>query len=383
MGKNGFRKKCGLASPPRSNGSAVTILVDARPLTDPVAGGVTRVAEGLLPALVATMPEHRFVFATTGASRRALNDQRISITRHLFLPNKCVSLLTWLGVTSFDRLIMRERPDALLLPNIGFIGRPNVPYALIVHDLSFVIEPLWYARKARWWHKAVHASRLICEATLLIAVSERTKQDVIERLGVAPEKIVVIPLGLDVHVAQTKSQPSSWIIPRMKRSVLALGGSHPRKNIRCIIETIRALRKEPGYHDLGLVLTGTHRDKTYPSFVTALQRPSNNALASLMQEAAAFLYPSWYEGYGLPLHEAARFGTPCIASASSCFPETAPTGTLLCSPAKPHEWVTALRMVLAAPDRFCTRTTLGNWETAAAVVAQALKTKMGAGIAPS
>lgn len=217
---------------------------------------------------------------------------------------------------------------------------------LLVHDISFLIEPRWFKLRGRIWHHAVHARRLIKEAKHLFAVSERTKQDLITQVSIPAERITVIPIGLD-HV-----EPFAKLPPTLegKRFVLAMGYGNPRKNAGCAIAAVDALRRSAKFSDVSLILIG--RD---------LKRPSDAAVITLMKHASAFLYPSWYEGFGIPLHEAARFGTPCIASTASVLPETAPQGTLFASPAKPHEWTKALEIILHTPGEHRTSTTLGDW----------------------
>jgi glycosyltransferase involved in cell wall biosynthesis len=105
-----------------------------------------------------------------------------------------------------------------------------------------------------------------------------------------------------------------------------------------------------------------------------LGHPNDEALAALMKNASVFLYPSWYEGFGLPLHEAARFGTPCIASTSGALPETAPQGTLFAPPTKPHLWVVAIQRVLHEPAKHRTQTALTNWQQATSLMATVLRT---------
>lgn len=363
----------------------MTILVDARPLVDPAAGGVTRVAAGLLPALVRAMPDTKFLFATTGLHRPALPLTKGEVEGvHLPLPNKLWSLISFLGLASFDQLATKHKPDILLLPNLGFVGRPRIPYAIIVHDISFLIEPRWFSRKARWWHNAVRAKRLIKDARWIFAVSERTKQDLIERLDIDPEKIRVIPIGLDAGTGGvTPPLPPTL---ENKRFVLALGAKDPRKNASCAIAAVETLQKDPRFTDVVLVLVGAPlagarsdgtslRDGagTRPAPTIFFGRPSDDALAALMRHASAFLYPSWYEGFGLPLHEAARFGTPCIASTAGALPETAPNGTLFASPAKPHHWVIALETILHHPEHHRTSTSLGDWTEAAEIVKQTVE----------
>lgn len=338
------------------------ILVDARPLADPLNGGVTRVAAGLIPAIIKAMPEAEFLFGTTGIKKPAMMDPH----KHVTIPNKLFSALTVSGIASFDQ-ILDSRTDLLFLLNIGFVGRPKVPYALVIHDVSFLIEPQWFCRKARWWHKAVHARRLIKEAAWLFAVSECTKQDVTDRLDISPDRITVIPLGL--HPLQATNHQ----IPTLPHSsyFLALGASDPRKNIGCAIEAVRLLRQDPRFSHVSMVCAGS--SSSTPDFCIPLHRPSDHALANLMKNAAAFLYPSWYEGYGLPLHEAAYFGTPCIASTAGALPETAPTGTLFAPPFKPHLWTLAIKMILDDPTNFRTSTMLAPWDKAGEIMAREMR----------
>ncbi len=350
----------------------MTILLDARPLVDPRDGGVTRVAEGLIPAMIRAMPEARFILVTTGIKKdnrlRVTGDSELANARrkHIRIPNKLFSALTFFDFTSLDRMA-GVKADFLFLPNIGFVGKPRIPYALVVHDVSFLIEPRWFPRKARWWHKAVRAKRLIRGAACLFAVSERTKQDVVNMLGIPPNRITVIPLGLPPLLAYSPTRLLD------SHYLLALGANDPRKNIGCAIEAVRVLRKDPRFANITLVCTCNPPptrllDYSTTRLVTFLRRPSRSTLDELMKNAAAFLYPSWYEGYGLPLHEAARHGTPCVASTAGALPETAPQGTLFALPAKPHEWTTAIKMILENPQAHRTTTTLGSWDTAGEIV---------------
>ncbi len=334
----------------------MNILVDARPLCDPSPGGVTRVAAGLLPALIAAMPQDRFVLATTGLHRPTLTK---APAEHLRIPNKLWSILCFLGFVSFDR-VFGTNPDLLLLPNIGFVGNPEHPYALVVHDVSFLIEPRWFSFKARMWHHAVRAKQLIKNATYLFAVSATTKNDLMRLLRIPAERITVIPLA----TSEPEQARSNVFLPPTlegKRYVVALGGNDPRKNTGCAERAVAALKKNPSFSDVTLIIVG--RD---------LNRPSDEALATLMKHASALLYPSWYEGYGLPLHEAAHFGTPCIASTAGALPETAPTGTIFVPPGKPHLWTEALEQVLSEPGAYRTESKNAAWDAAARLISSVI-----------
>ena len=346
------------------------ILVDARPLIDASSGGVRRVGIGLIQALIKNNPDWEFVLATTGRKKKDLPFLLPKNARHEHLPypNKLISLFCLSGLVSFDQLFSKERIDRLFLCNLGFFGRPKVPYLLLVHDISFLIEPKWFSKKARLWHKAVRAKKSISGAQHLFAVSERTRQDLMEYCAIPPSHITHIELGTSVLSELTKKQVEG-------RYVLALGGNDLRKNAGCAIEAVNALRSLSEFQDVRLVLIGGNpvfdmQDKQEGRVIYL--RPSDAELASLYKYASAFLYPSWYEGFGLPLHEAAQFGTPCIAATAGALPETAPKGTLFALPSKPQFWQSALEMILKSPNEFFTQTQQKSWDASAQTIQKTL-----------
>lgn len=313
------------------------ILVDARPLQDERSGGVRRLAEGLLPALQSSGKDLQWIIATSGSKRSPIS------TSHAPLPNKILSALFISGLSSFDRHFEMQSPDLALFFNLGFTGPMKLPYMLVVHDLSFLIEPQWFAPRARLWHKLVAPKRMVKNARHLFAVSESAKRDLMSLLDIPENKIDVIPLGIDVLPAP---KPPAVLPP--EKFVLIIGQGDPRKNVGAAIEAAKQ-------NHIHAVVTGK-----------AGSDSTNDAeLAWLYQHAACFMYPSWYEGYGIPLHEAASFGTPIIASTASPLPETAPMGTVFAAPEKPHHWSQALSQILADPGHFRTQSEPRSWQPAA------------------
>ena len=141
------------------------------------------------------------------------------------------------------------------------------------------------------------------------------------------------------------------------------------------MRAVEDLRREKDFSDLELILVGAGLvppPLVDGSWVHHIQRPSDSELAALYSNASAFLYPSWYEGYGLPLHEAAAFGTPRIASTAGALPETAPPGTLFADPAKPHHWAEALKMALSMPKPPMITSDPEAWSRAAAILSNTL-----------
>lgn len=328
-------------------------LIDARPLIDPAQGGVTRVARGIVEAYARSYPTDDIICFTTGARKPMLPTELSCLPHvrhlHLGLPNKIWSTLSMFKLVSMATATERRvgKIDAIFLPNVGFVGDlKHRGYTLLIHDLSFLIEPRWFTRWQRIWHRAVRAQELITHAKTIFSVSETTKRDAIRILGIPEEKIRVIPPGSTPINRIIPTKAGLKIIPN--KYILALGSGAARKNTPTAIEAVRALRQEPGFEDIELILTGASPRNPAP-WIHAMTRPTDQELAELYAHARAFLYPSWYEGYGLPLHEAMSHGTPCIASTSGVLPESAPKGTIFAHPAKPHQWVDALKIALSRP----------------------------------
>lgn len=334
------------------------LLADARPLLDRSSGGVRRVTEGLMKALRETAAGHQLILASTGTQ----TDKPGHTHRHL--PNKLVNACALAGV-SYDRWF-ETKADWMFFPNIAWTGTPRLPYAVLVHDLSFLIEPRWFNFKSRAWHKLARPITFLKKAEVLFAVSQQTKNDLITIVGIDPERITVIPIGIeplppDASDASDSTDASLLSPPYL----LALGLGNPRKNTDCAIQAWRIARKT--FPELKLVLIGTGELAPEPG-IEVRPSPTDAELSNLMQHATAFLYPSWYEGFGLPLHEAAFFGTPCIASTAGSLPETAPAGTLFAPPHKPHLWAEGILAILKHKTHFQTQTQPKNWTEAAKMI---------------
>lgn len=340
------------------------VLIDARPTIG--LGGVSRVARWLIANQAERFPNDEFILVTTGFTAPTLHqDLHIKNCRHvhLHIPNKLWSLLCLIRGASLDHEIEKRvgTIDRVLLPNLGFVGTIKKPYTLLLHDLSFLIEPRWFSFKVHLWHHAVRARHLIQHANELLSVSETTKQDATRLLDIPPERISVISLKPMLSIypnghpelaersrLNSEQGPStSFRATQNDRYILMLGGDDPRKNVSTGIEAIRFLKKDPVWKSLKAIIVTQTPTPTTEDWLQYITCPSDQELAELYQHAAVFLYPSWYEGYGLPLHEATAHGTPCIASTAGAPPETAPPHTIFADPAKPHHWMMAIQLCLA------------------------------------
>lgn len=333
--------------------SMPTILIDARSIADTKGGGVSRAASYWLSDITSRQAA-RYVCVTTG--RRPSAKVQNFCTKHNFeyhhfkIPNKLWTLLTLFNLTSLQRYGLKKlgEIDAILLPNIGFTGPLTVPYYLLLHDCSFAIEPRWFKWKMRLWHRLLPVNKLIKKAERLYCVSEQTQKDARRLYNLKPE-ILFLASPMKHSLNESNPKKPAWLPATTERFVLLLGGSDPRKNIYTALKAVSLYNIHQPDRSLIPVVLG---DKPHNLFgdcplpsVIAPHHITDDELIYLYKHAQALLYPSWYEGYGLPLQEIQFYNKPCIASTAGALPETAPPGTIFCHPAKPHEWLMALNLL--------------------------------------
>lgn len=337
--------------------SMPTILIDARSMADPKGGGVSRAATYWLNDIT-DRRENRYICVTTGLHpsekiKKFCADNNFEY-HHIRLPNKLWTLLTLVNLTSLQKYGLKKfgTIDLILLPNIGFAGRLTVPYYLLLHDCSFAIEPRWFRWKMRLWHKLLPINSLIQRAERLYCVSEQTQKDASRLYNQKSEKFCLTsPMHQPIKIKNDQEKKPAWMPATAERFILLMGGSDPRKNIHTALKAISIYNiNHPNKLLVPVVLGGkphcTLAECSIPS-VVAPHHITDDELIYLYKHAQALLYPSWYEGYGLPLHEIQQFNKVCLASTAGALPETAPPGTIFCHPAKPHEWLMALNLLEA------------------------------------
>ncbi len=221
------------------------------------------------------------------------------------------------------RLARRERLDLLHCPTFrGPLAPPACPLVVTVHDLAVLRHPetfnLWTRLVSR-----LCVSRVARAARLVIAVSEHTKRELVELLGMPGEKIRVVPNGVSGTFSPDGPAESGDY-------VLAVGTLEPRKNLERLAAATRRLGVElrvAGAAGWGHVELGDG--------VRRLGRVSDDELARLYRGARCLAYPSIYEGFGIPIVEAMASGTPVVTSRGGATEEVAGGAAVLVDPLDP------------------------------------------------
>ncbi len=297
------------------------------------------------------------------------------------------NLVTELGVLDHDsQYVLLTRPDdaataAAAGPNFQAMVETSRPYSIgeqwripraaararatLLHEPHYVLPPLIRCPTVVTIHDCIHLRfpeylpsraafayahtmiRLAArKADRVLTVSDASKRDILHYTGVAPEKVVVVHNGLDARFATV---PDADAVDRVRQRfqldhpfVLYVGNIKPHKNLERLIAAFASMRAD-GPDGLKLVVIGDETSK-HPGLRQAVHRHRLDkhvrffgfqpaaTLVTFYRLARAFVFPSLYEGFGLPPLEAMANGTPVVTSNVSSLPEVAGNAALLVDP---------------------------------------------------
>ncbi|HEV8462321.1 MAG TPA: glycosyltransferase family 1 protein [Gaiellaceae bacterium] len=216
------------------------------------------------------------------------------------------------------------------------------PSVVTLHDVQHLDLPRMFPRSELLfrrvaWHRSVrHADRVI-------VISEFVRERAVAKLGLDRNRIRVVPQGLDhARLTPGTGEREPFVLYPARR--------WPHKNHARLFESFALVRAERP--DLRLVLTGGGDFSDAPDGVDVRGHVSTEELTSLMQTASALVFPSLYEGFGLPPLEAMACGCPVAASNAAALPEVTAGAARLFDPNDPRAIAEAVLDVLDAPDQW-------------------------------
>lgn len=282
-------------------------------------------------------------------------------------PNKILNFCLFFKIIKLDKFIYRKiknkniKIDYFFLPNINFINfSKNIKYILTIHDLSFVFMPYFFCLKRRLWHKILNPKKKCQRAYKIICPSENTKQDLVEVYKIKAEKILVNYLGIAQDFENSFKKDNLEKIKKKyglpENFILFLGTIEPRKNISSLIDAfIKGNFYKKGYSLILAGCLGWKNKKIFQEIKNAsgvkyIAYVDSQDKKNLYNLAKIFVYPSFYEGFGLPVLEAMRSKSAIVTSNNSSLPELVNDSAFLVNPNNIDEIKNAMQFFLENPD---------------------------------
>ncbi|TSA25464.1 MAG: glycosyltransferase family 1 protein [Bacteroidetes bacterium] len=302
-------------------------------------------------------PEHRFYFIfDRNFSEEFLFSDNITPliqfppARHPFL------YYTWFEY-SLPSLLNRLKPDLFLSPD-GFLSLRYKGRSMnVIHDLNFEHYPEDLPLLTRWYYRH-YFPKYAHKAMRIATVSEFSRQDIVEQYRVSPDKIDIVYDGAnEVFKPLTEEEKvmARQFYTEGKPYFLFIGALHPRKNLSNLFRAFDLFKKS-NPSDVQLVIVGARKwwtpdiDSAYQQMnfshdVSFTGRLQTENLRYLLGAATALTYVSYFEGFGIPIIEAYRCGTPVITSNVTSMPEIAGDGAILVDPFDPDSIAMAMYKV--------------------------------------
>lgn len=366
------------------------------PVLDERPAGVGVYIEEICSRIIALNPDAVVYTGTPTASRTWLapaevrsfgSSGLISIPRATGLRRRARRLYWLVGPGPHE--LERDGVDVLFSPVQEGPLWGRVPSVVVMHDLTALKVPEAYGRGtvAQTRHLL---PLMLRRCARVVAVSQNTRRDLLESFGLPPDRVTVVGEGYDRLVFRPRSAPE--VRAAMTRHMISgryllYAGTFSRhKNLGMLARVLGDLPE-----DVSLVLVGRKDAGAFSEFEAEARRAGTRArivtagyvsrddLASLMSGAAAFVYPSRYEGFGLAPLEAMACGAPVVASAVASLPEVVGQGGVLVSEGTDEAWRTALVKSLshdrgAAQAAAIAQAARFDWDEAAGSLSDLLRT---------
>jgi glycosyltransferase involved in cell wall biosynthesis len=283
------------------------------------------------------------------------------------------------------RMLRRDRPDLLHVQYTAPLLCP-VPVVASVHDVSFLEHPEYFTR-SRAWQLRCTVKRTVRNAVRVFTASEFSKSSIVRAYGLDPDKVLVTPYAVSPSFHTMSRQTARrWTASMYGFTfpfILSVGDLQPRKNYCSLIKAFQELVAAFPHLGHHLVLVG--KETWFSDTVRAAARMSgvgdrihftgfveDEDLLRLYGACEMFVYPSYYEGFGIPILEAMACGRAVACSNTSAMPEVADSAALLFDPYSVPEIVRAMRDLLLDSELRMRmerlgshRATLFSWEQTA------------------
>ncbi len=341
------------------------IFVDIRSLDTPIRSGIPEYTSALTAALLADKGNEYILFANS--FRKNLEN--------LPFKNQCAAWINWkipnriLDATNFilkrPRIDLAVKADVYFSPHFNSLSfKEPRRHVITIHDVSFAYFPEFFPRRKNLWHAEQGWRKQVKEAGRVITVSDATRENILDLFHLPEEKVVRVYPGLKKNCRPLPKNAPALAAFREERHLQApfflyVGTLEPRKNIIGLVRAFNIVKAKPANRDLRLVVAGAPgwlydkifkeiKASPYSNDIVVWGPATEEEILNLYNLATAFVYPSFFEGFGFPPLEAQKCGCPVVASNRSSLPEVLGSSALLADPYRLEEL--ALAMESAATD---------------------------------
>ena len=335
------------------------IVIDCREWNARSGAGISHYIEGMVKALLKQKTQHYFsLFFSENMFLIASQIFAKDTQANCYFVKKSIPF--WSSHVLFAQKVMALKPDLFFAPAgqlpLFFRGRSVVT----IHDLAIYLHPEWFPGTGigKWFSTRWIVPRSIRRASKILAVSESTKNDLLSLFAVPSKKIHVVYPGIDVpHM----SLELFSLQKKYGSYFLFLGTFEPRKNIGLIIKAFDLfLERHPSEQQQVSLMIAGKRGWNYEALIEEIERVNkkyafvghsvilekgyvtNQEKWELLQGATLFLFPSFYEGFGIPVLEALSVGVPVITAKNSSLAEIGSQEVVFVSVENPQEMMKAM-----------------------------------------
>ncbi len=331
------------------------------------ATGLGNYSRFIVNSLINRYPENSYHLYSPDKGKehlRALIPNQENVIFH-YLENKILGSLgkAWWRSCGIIGDLKKEKPTLFhgLSNELPFgLSKAGIPSVVTIHDLIFIRYPQFYKTIDRNIYNFKFRKACLL-ADKIVAVSEMTKQDIIRIYKVPEEKIDVVYQGCDVSFLQQVESNKLFEVKNKynlpEHFILNVGSIEQRKNLLLIVKALKQSGK-----DIRLIAIGRRtpytetveqyiRENNMQEQVTILNNVSFNDLPAFYQLASLFIYPSFFEGFGIPILEALNSGTPVIAATGSCLEEAGGPDSLYINPEDVNDLNEKINWILTTPSQ--------------------------------
>lgn len=340
-----------------------TIGIDAR-LYGPVSKGLGRYIKEVLDRVLNMDKYNSYVVFLSPESYKAFSSGNPKV-------KKVLVRARWYSLQEqivMPFLIWREKIDLMHVPHFNAPFFCPAKFVVTIHDLiltkfpsqrASTLSPLLYKIKDYFYRLII--KKALSSSEKIISVSEFTKQDIIEQFKINPDKIIVTYEAVSRAIEDKDKKDDKEIILGYNIDtpyLLYVGNAYPHKNLEALIRNFSVLKEEKP--NISLVLVGKE-DYFYKRLKTFVKQKKiskiifcgfipDDKLGAIYRQALAYVFPSRYEGFGLPPLEAMTHDCPVLSSNQASMPEILGSAALYFNPANKEEMISKLKMLIDDKD---------------------------------